>query len=495
MPKIVVLGLDGFNPELVNRWINELPNLAKMQEEGIWGEMKSTVPPITPQAWTCAQVGRNPGSFGFWDFTYRDDFSYDQPKLVNSGVIKPDPLYRLLPKMGKKVAIINVPVSYPPPVIPGGYSISCFLTPNMENNFTYPQELKEEVQAFVGDYILDASVEGENYRLMEKDKVLERIYQMDSQRFTLLKHFITEKKCDYIFTVIMGTDRMPHLFFRYFDEKHRKYDPDPKYKDALKEHYKFVDKNVGEIRSLLDNDTAFFIHSDHSVQRLDGRINLNEWLIQEGYLTLEEYPTELTYLKDLKVNWGRTKAWATGYTGQLYLNVKGREAQGVVDPDDYDEVLDELTTKILAIRSDNNNPLNTQVFCRKDIHFGAFAEYGPDLFINFDECRWNISEMVGYKELYSYDTTLGPDDGGHGLYGYFCLVGPRVTSRGEYHGASLLNVAPTVLHQLDLPVPRQMEAPPLTEEEEDEQGFQLDQSFYSLDDEESIKSRLAFLGY
>ena len=165
MAKIVVLGLDGFNPELVKLWASELPNLMKMQSEGSWGDLQSTVPPITPQAWTCAQTGVNPGQYGFWDFTYRDDFSYGQPKLVNSSMIKPAPLYRYLShKRAKKVAIINVPVSWPPPEIPGGYAITDFMTPSLKRGFTWPDSLKNEVEELVGEYLLDASTSDTNYR-------------------------------------------------------------------------------------------------------------------------------------------------------------------------------------------------------------------------------------------------------------------------------------------------------------------------------------------
>lgn len=484
MPKVVVLGLDGFNPELVEMWADELPNLMQMQAEGIWGKLQSTIPPITPQAWTCAQTGRNPGAYGFWDFTYRDDFSYGQPKLVNSGMIKTDPLYRLLSKRGKKVAIINVPVSWPPPRIPGGYAISCFMTPSLQRGYTSPESLKREVEELVGEYLLDASTPDNNYRTMDKDMVLELIYKMDEQRFTLLKHFITKKQCDYIFTVIMGTDRMPHLFYRYFDKNHKRYEDNPKYADALKKHYKFIDEKIGEVRNLLDNDTVLFIHSDHSVQRLDGRINLNEWLIKEGYMTLKEYPSELNRMKDLKIDWSKTKAWATGYTGQLYLNMKGREAQGIVEPSEYDALLNELGAKIKKITDEKGNPLNTQVFKRDDIHFGPLAKYGPDLFVFFDECRWNISEMVGYNDIYSFDTPLGPDDGGHGFYGYFCLAGPGVPAEGEKQDASLLDVAPTVLTVMGERVPEEMEGRPL-----------MSSGPYSDDDEKTVLDRLAALGY
>ncbi len=487
--KVVVLGLDGFNPELVDRWRDELPNLSSMMNEGMYGDLCSTVPPITPQAWTCALSGVNPGKYGFWNFGYRDEFVYGEPKLINSKEVKVDTLYDILPRYGRKVAIINVPVTYPPIEIPNGYCISCFLTPSIESQFTHPASLREEVEALVGEYIIDASTSDSNYRTMDKDRVLKRIYDMDEQRFTLMKHFIKEKNCDYLFTVIMGTDRMPHLFYRYFDEKHVYYDPDPRYKDALKNHYKYVDKNIGEIRELLDDNTVFIVHSDHSVQRLDGRINLNEWLIEEGYMKVNTYPDKLTPLRNCDIDWSQTKAWATGYTGQIYLNMRHREPQGVIEPRDYHKVLDELTEKMKAITGPNGEKLNTQVFRRTEIHPGPRSRFGPDLFMNFDECRWNISELIGYGRgvLYSHETTLGPDDGGHGQYGFFAMAGPGIPGLGKLQNLDLRDIAPTVLSIMGIEVPEDMEGNVLVKKSEN--------GAYSEEDEDEIKKRLANLGY
>ena len=489
--KVVHIGLDGFNPDLVKEWSAELPNLSKLMGEGIWGPIESTVPPITPQAWTCTVSGKNPGHFGFWNFTYRSDYSYGEPNLVNSWVVteRVETLYTILPRSGKRIAIINLPVSYPPPRIENGYSISCFMTPSLEKEFTYPSELRNEIEKVIGEYILDASTSDTNYRLMDKDVVLKRIYDMDKQRFDLIEHFITHKKCDYIFAVIMGTDRMPHLFYRYFDKNHVRYEDNPKYKNALKDHYRFCDENIGRIMGLVDENTVIIVQSDHSVQRLDGRINLNEWLIEEGYMKIRTYPTQLTPISKCDIDWENTKAWATGYTGQIYLNVKGREKYGVVDPRDYDVLLDELSEKMLAITDQKGNKLETKVFKRTSIHPGPYSRFGPDLFINFDDCRWNISELIGYGRgnLYSYDTTLGPDDGGHGPYGFFTIAGPGVPKLGEITSAHLLDIAPTVLHLMGVKVPEDMEGRVLVEESAEK--------VYSKEDEDEVKKRLAALGY
>jgi len=151
MSKVVVLGLDGFNPELVKGWLDDLPNLKKLQQEGIWGKMESSVPPIAPQTWTCAQSSRNPGVFGFWDFSYRDDFSYGQPKSIDCSVRdkRVNCLHKILPMIGQKVAIINVPLSWPPPRIPGGYSISSYMTPSLDRGFTWPESPRDGRQVYL----------------------------------------------------------------------------------------------------------------------------------------------------------------------------------------------------------------------------------------------------------------------------------------------------------------------------------------------------------
>jgi len=482
--KIITLGLDGLNPELIEKWLDDLPHLKAMQQEGIWGEIESTVPPVTPPAWTCVQSSRNPGAFGFWDFRFRDDYSYGQPKLISSKTKdeRVDSLYKLLPLFGQKVAIINLPVSWPPPRIPGGYSISCFMTPTIDADFTSPISLKNEVYQVVGEYILDVKID---YRQIKEDKLLKRAYEMDSQRFALLEYFYCKKQCDCVFTVAMGLDRVSHFFCRHFDENDERYDSDLGYNTVVHDYYIWIDEQIGKILNVIDDKTVFLVHSAYSVQKLNGRINLNEWLIQEGYLVVHEYPSEPTPLARVKVDWSKTKAWATGYSGQLYLNMKGREVEGIVDPDDCDILLDELAKKLTQIVDEEGNVLKTQVFKRKEIHSGPFAQYGPDLFVFFDDCRWNTSELVGYGlgSICSSDIPLRPDDGAHGFRGYFCIVGAGIPPKGPYFGATILDIAPTLLEIMDLEIPKQME------------GKSILGRSKTAEDEKKLRYRLQILGY
>lgn len=492
MAKIVVLGLDGFSPDFVRRWSNELPNLIKMQKRGIWGVLESTVPPTLPQVWISAQCGRNPGTYGVWDFTYRDDFSYGEKRVVSSEVTRRvDLMYTILPKKMQRVAMINVPVTWPPPKISAGYAISGLMIPDFNLGFTYPDSLKNEVDELIGEYIIDITEADVGGKEINRDRVLKKIYQMDLQRFILTRYFVNEKNCDCVMTAVMGCTRMLNLFYRGFDSQNRQYSSDSHYEGTLHDYYLWIDRNIGELFEELSKEIVLFIYSGYSAQKLQGRINLNEWLINEGYMNLVDQPQKLTLFRDVKVDWSRTKCWSTGYTGKLYLNMKGREPQGTVDPKDYDKFLDELTAKLKDIPDKVGRPLNTRVWKCDDICFGPYVNYGPDLLVNFDEGRLGTSDLLGHNqgEIYSFDTAKDSHDVAYGLYGYFVITGPGIPEGKELKGVSLLNIAPTVLDILGIPIPRNMERSSILS------MVKKDVIPSPEGPEKKVVSRLQFLGY
>src|SRR5690349_15566905 len=120
MTRVLVIGLDALSPDLVERWLPDLPNLQRLMQTGIYGPLQSIVQPITPAAWTAMISGRDPSHFGFTDFTYRVGTSYTDFRLVHSRVIKIPTLYTMLAAEGRRVHAVGVPVSYPPIAIPQG---------------------------------------------------------------------------------------------------------------------------------------------------------------------------------------------------------------------------------------------------------------------------------------------------------------------------------------------------------------------------------------
>jgi len=203
-------------------------------------------------------------------------------------------------------------------------------------------------------------------------------------------------------------------------------------------------------------------------------------------MVLSEYPSEPIPFMELKVDWSKTRAWATGYSGQIYFNMKGREPEGIIDPADYEGLLNELINKVKEIPGEKGITLETRAFKRNEIYTGIFADYAPDIFIFFDECRWKTNEMVGFGpgNIYSFETPFGEDDGADGSFGYFCLAGPGIPANGEYKRASLLDIAPTVIDVMDLEIPEEMEGVSISGRERTPE-----------EKEALVQKRLKFLGY
>jgi predicted AlkP superfamily phosphohydrolase/phosphomutase len=172
--KVLVIGWDSAPPDLVfDKFIDKMPNIKRLIDNGIYGELKSTIPAITCPAWMSMLTSKNPGKLGFYGFRNRKDYSYDGMTMANSTSVKEDIVWDILSKIGKKSIIIGVPQTYPPKSI-NGYMITCFLTPDTKSHYTYPPELKAEVERVSNGYMLDV----ENFRTENKDLLLKEIYDL-----------------------------------------------------------------------------------------------------------------------------------------------------------------------------------------------------------------------------------------------------------------------------------------------------------------------------
>jgi len=452
--KVLVIGLDSAPPQYIfGSWLDHLPNIKKLIMNGTYGEIQSTIPPITIPAWMSFVTGKNPGRLGLYGFRNRKGFSYEATKIATADTIKEDTLWDLLSRVGKKVCIIGVPPTYPPKPV-NGLMVTCFLTPDTTCEYTYPPELKEEIASVVGDYVVDV----EEFRTEDKEGLLRRIYEMTEKRFQLIKHLLKNKEWDFFMVVEMGPDRIQHGFWKFFDRSHRKYVPDSPFKNTIPEYYQYLDSQIGELLDLIGEDTVVIIVSDHGAKKMEGCININDWLIEEGYLQLKEEPSGIVRLKEAQVNWEKTKAWGLGgYYGRLFLNVKGREPQGVVDPADYERIRNEIAEKLRALKDDRGHYMNTKVIKPEEVFKGPYVQEAPDLFIYFGDLFWRSTEDIGHDSIYSFDTEVGPDDAVHDEYGVFILYDPRRRGGKRKIGLKMVDGAPTILHLLGLPIPEDME--------------------------------------
>jgi predicted AlkP superfamily phosphohydrolase/phosphomutase len=481
MTRVLVIGLDALSPDLVARWRAELPHIGRLMQNGIYGPLQSITQPITPAAWTAMISGRNPGHFGFTDFTYRVGNAYTDFRLVHSRVIRVPTLYTLLAEAGRRVLEVGVPISYPPPDIPNGVSVSCFMAPSLGKPIVHPPELQAELLAQTSSpYVLDASL-ADDAKEFDRDELLARIREMDRQRFDIAGHLMESREWDLLFMVAMGTDRVGHYFMRFLDPEHGRYDPDPRYADAIRNHYRYCDERVGELVRRAGPDTVVMVVSDHGIQRLNGKVNLNQWLLEQGYLRLEQPVDRPTALSKAPVDWPRTRAWARGWGGQIYLNVQGREPQGCVPAGEVESLLVELETALRGLTTEGGRPLPVTTIRRQDVYSGPHAERCPDLFVQFDGLRYLTSDQVGHGRLITPVAELGADDASHAPAGFLAMAGPQVPALGRFEALDILDVAPTVLSLLGVPA------------DLDGRPVHVEDDVYSDEDEAELTSRLRTL--
>jgi predicted AlkP superfamily phosphohydrolase/phosphomutase len=450
--KICVFGLDCAAPEVV--FADErLVNLRRLMAVGTYGRLESVIPPITVPAWMCMCTSQDPGSLGVYGFRNRVDYSYDKLGFANSGSIKALAIWDHLGREGKRSIIVGVPPNYPPRRI-NGISVGCFLTPDTtKNDFTHPANFKTKINELVGDYPVDVK----NFRTEKKDWLKEEIFSVSQKQWKVVHWLMKEQEWDYFHFVDIGLDRMHHGFWNYFDEKHVQFEPGNPYQNAIQEYYLWLDQQIGKAMELLDEDTVVLVVSDHGAQRLDGGIAVNEWLIREGLLVLDQYPDTLTPFEKLKVNWSQTRVWSEGgYYARVFFNVQGREPNGVIPPGEYEFFQDEMKAKFETLTDDKGQPLNSLVFKPKEI-YNSVRNVAPDLIVHFGGLLWRSIGSVGHRTVHVQENDTGPDSCNHAQYGMFILNAPNCPLRGEYQGARLLDIAPTLLDLGGYEIPETMQ--------------------------------------
>jgi predicted AlkP superfamily phosphohydrolase/phosphomutase len=451
--KALVIGLDCAAPQWVfERWLDDLPNLRALTERGTYGVLRSCEPPITVPAWSVMTSSRSPGTLGFYGFRNRRDYSYDALAFADSRAVRVPRVWDLLSTAGRPVIVLGVPQTYPVSRV-DGVMISCFLTPDTERSqYTYPAELKDEIEGVVGRYMVDV----ENFRTDEKASLLEQIEEMTEKRFRVAEHLLETRPWDLFFMVEMGTDRIHHAFWRFFDAEHRLYEPGNPFEAAVLDYYKALDEKLGRLLRFADEGTAVLVVSDHGAKRMDGGICINEWLRREGYLVLKEEPAEPQRLTPDMIDWERTTAWGEGgYYCRLFLNVAGREPQGLVSSEDYERVRSELREKLEGLGDDEGKPIGTVAHRPEDL-YAERKGIVPDLLVYFGDLYWRSVGQVGTGTVHVFENDTGPDDANHAHEGLYVLVADGVPP-GRGPERDIRDVAPTLLDLLGEPIPAEME--------------------------------------
>jgi predicted AlkP superfamily phosphohydrolase/phosphomutase len=448
--KVLVIGLDCAPGEIVFGRSGDLPVLRGLIDHGLSGNLRSSDPPITIPAWMVMATGMDPGRLGLYGFRHRVGYSYNEMWIANSRAVRKKKLWDYIGEQGGTSTLVSVPPSYP--VYPvAGNMISCFITPpGPDKNYTYPPALKAEIEERFGPYLFDVV-----FRTEDRDQILREIYAMTEKRFEVMEWLIAEKPWNLFMFVEIGVDRMHHAFWKFMDPDHHLYEPGNKYQNAILDYYMYLDGKIGRLISLAGDDTVVLVVSDHGAKRMKGAFCVNEWLIEQGDLVVKEKPAKPTSLEDLEIDWARTKAWAWGgYYARVFLNVQGREPQGLIAPEDYEKERDDLAARIRAIRGPQGESWETKIIKPQEYYEVLEGEY-PDLMVYFDDLYWRSAGTLGYGTKYLAENDTGPDDAVHAQQGIYILRDPRRAAPKKLD-ANILDIAPTVLDVMDIPVPADM---------------------------------------
>lgn len=451
--KLVIIGLDCATPQLVyDAWLDDMPNIKKLVTGGVYGNLVSTVPPITVPAWMSMMTSQDPGMLGVYGFRNRKSYGYEDLYTTNAGYIKAKTVWNHLSRHRRASILLGIPLTYPPKPLKG-IMVCDFLTPNKELDYTYPADLKATIDHVAdGDYIIDVK----KFRTTDKDWLVKQIYTMTERRFKVFRHLLAHNEWDFAMMVEMGPDRIHHGFWRYGDREHRLYEAGNPYENVIHDYYVYMDQEIGKVLNDLPAETSVMVVSDHGAKGMKGGICINEFLIREGLLKVKDYPETPIALNTENIDWPNTKVWGEGgYYARVFLNVEGREPQGTIPARDYETFRRALKQKIESIPDENGKPIGTQVFFPEEI-YKECANIPPDLVVHLGNLDWRSAGTIGNRTLHIFENDTGPDDANHAQEGIFIWQRSDRPGSSERRTASIYDIAPTVLDFFGIPVPDEM---------------------------------------
>lgn len=497
--RVLIIGLDGGTLDLILPWVRagHLPALARLIEGGVSGPLKSSYPPLTGPAWSSFITGKSPGRHGVMEFFFRKEGTYQQV-LNNRQNIDGKSLWSILSDSGKKVGIMGVPLTYPPEPV-NGFLITGLLTPPGRRDFTFPRELLAELEDHLGTYRLRHD---EKYRSSNPRPFLEEQYSILKNNTAAACYLITHKPWDLFMVHILGTDRIQHEFWHVMDENHPQHDPSERQRlgDVILDFFKQVDTSVNSIIDMA-GDANIIVMSDHGFGPVHKFINFNVWLLEQGYLKLNrDISTRLRYLlfrlgfnysvlgqiilkmglgkqaKELgrarreelqrrfflsldDVDWANSKVYSMGNFGQLYINLRGREPQGLVSPgSEYESLLDELQQKLIdMVDPESGLPVIEQVFRKAEVYQGPYAQKAPDLMFLTRNMEYKAMGLSDFSSNRVFEPVYGTT-GHHRMNGLLICHNPGVFRTGkEIHDANIQDIVPTIFYLMDHPIPSEMD--------------------------------------
>jgi predicted AlkP superfamily phosphohydrolase/phosphomutase len=495
-----------------------LPRLQAMRHNGVSGELESVVPPVTGPAWTSFITGKNPGKHGVFEFKLMDRNTY-QYHVIDPQSRRGQSLWDLIGRQGGRAVVLNLPIIYPPEKI-NGVMVSGFLTPSGRRDFVYPPEMLDEIEQTFGPYALYPPMPF--FAATESDEDIEQFlqgitHQLDYQ-FRVAQYLAEKVNPHFLMLHIHGGDLIGHWLWHLVDQAHPHYDPAAaeKHGAVIFEYFRRFDEAVGKLADGAGEDTTFLIVSDHGNGTIHTAIDLNNWLLEQGYIALKDTPaTRLKYrmwkmgfsleallrtrwlrarlgklakriikggtespldpmrkgagrvarlrLTYQDIDWPRTKAFCyASIFGQMIINVKGLWSQGCVSPGaEYHAIRDQLVRQLSQLRDPRTGQLvDGHLFLKDEVYHGPYMDDAPD--ITFVPLHRGYL-AGGYRFISNKIFFPMPlMTGFHRMDGLLLGTGPALRSGATITGARIMDVCPTILYLMGLPIPKDVDGEVLT---------------------------------
>ncbi len=436
--KLFVVGFDGATWDLLEPWIEhgDLPNLKAFRDGAAWGTMTSVIPYLSPPAWTSAVTGVNPGRHGIFDF---------QRRLPGQNVIvtetaksrRSPPIWNMLKGTGKRVAIVNIPMTDPPDEV-DGVMVGGF--PHLDTvGYAYPQALEDRCNKM--GYILDSMEmkipDG------EEQQIFDHICASRDKCWELVKQLYSENDYDLFWVVFTGTDRVQHLFWKFSDPESPQYDQAKaaQFGDCMHRYWIDQDRILGQLLAMIRPGTWVLVLSDHGFGPMRRELRVGDWLHAPASRFA---PNEAGDIFSLD----RTDA------ARLYIREPGRDPGGTRNDADRAALRARLSAALAAeVDPETGKKPVEAIYPSEEVFKGKQAEKGPNLTVlptYSYYIAWGDAD-TGYK-LPAYGPVTSTLSGWHRMNGLYMLRGPGSRTGHLDRPFNLVDVAPTCLYLLGLPI-------------------------------------------
>jgi predicted AlkP superfamily phosphohydrolase/phosphomutase len=432
--RLFVLSIDGVPFSFLKKAFASgmMPEFAYLSRQGAFVRMKSVIPTISSVAWATFMTGVNPAKHNIYGFVEKDEEMHRT--IPTSRDLKAKTLWERLNEQEKRTIVINVPMTYPPKPL-NGILVSGFLSPSLEKA-CWPPAVSQKLSAM--GYIVDPDPRKAKD---DKDGFLEDCFEALRVRREAALEFLRSEDWDFFMLHLMETDRVNHFYWdAYLSRGAGEQGGGARYHQRFWEFYREVDRVIKEVHEALPEGTEFLVLSDHGFCGIEKEVDINAYLCEQGFLEFREGAEEPAELLP------HSKAYSL-IPGRIFINLKGRELTGSVEPDDYESLREEIIRSLLDFRDpDTGAYIIKHVYRREEIYDGPYFSRAADL-IAHPHRGYDLKAKIGESQLFARSHRVG-------MHTYedasLFVKGHNLTTEG---GISIVDVAPTIFRLMDFPIP------------------------------------------